>query len=69
MGPVPGGKDRHDKLAFAAEAGQQRYIHIAREARLALSCPLDRYAKRNGNFVLVSGEAASTAGAILTPDS
>src|SRR5207245_8021864 len=31
--------------------------------------PLDRYAKRNGNFVLVSGEAASTAGAILTPDS
>jgi len=30
---------------------------------------LFRYARRNENFVLVSGEAASTAGAILTPDS
>src|SRR2546425_13178063 len=27
-----------------------------------------RYARRNENFVLVSGEAASTADAILTPD-
>src|SRR2546422_2186378 len=67
--PISRGKaDGENRSSAPRHAVFHDYRCAAAAQENSCLCGLIRYARRNENFVLVSGEAASTADAILTPD-